>query len=157
MAGEIAIYDPRDADASELSELRAANKELAAALRRANQDSAHARTESARALSALRKQLSPLYRALQGVFGELEAAGGDDTFTDTANPRVSKVWEAWKSRVGSGPAKIIDALLLHGEMNTQQLSIATGRHRTTIPGDIHKLNKAGLLNKNGGRFSLKEL
>jgi hypothetical protein len=33
----------------------------------------------------------------------------------------------------------------------------TGVHRNSIPAMIYKLNKAGLLNKNGGRFSLKQL
>jgi DNA-binding IclR family transcriptional regulator len=40
---------------------------------------------------------------------------------------------------------------------TEQLSIATGLHRTTIPKLIYELNKAGLIDKSGGRFSLKQL
>lgn len=159
MAGEIAIYDPHGADASELSELRAANKELAAALRRANQDAAQARTESARALSALRKQLSPLYRALQGVFGELDSAGiaEDNAMPSASNPRTDAIWASWKSKFPGKPAMIIDALRLHREMNTSQIAIAIGSSRGNVPPMISKLNKAGLLQKNGVMFSLKEL
>lgn len=158
MAGEIAIYDPREADASEISELRAANKELAAALRRANQETAQARSESARALSALRKQLSPLYLALQGVFGELDRAGVEDSAASpTTNPRTDAIWASWKSKFPGKPAMIIDALRLHREMNTSQIAIAIGSSRGNVPPMIFKLNKAGLLQKNGNMFSLKEL
>jgi hypothetical protein len=115
-------------------------------------------------MAPLRRQLTPLYRALQSVFSELDAAGvveetiGYASSTNNpAPPRTSAVWESWKSRMPGGPAKIIDALLVHGEMNTQQLAIATGVHRNSVPAMIFKLNKAGLLNKNGGRFSLKAL
>ena len=104
-------------------------------------------------------ELTPLYRALQAVFGELDHAGVDDgpsVSSPAQNPRTSAVWDSWKSKVGAA-GKLIEALRLHGEMNTQQLAIATGLHRTTIPKHIYTLNKAGLLNKNGGRFSLKSL
>jgi hypothetical protein len=109
----------------------------------------------------LMKFLTPLYQGLQMMFGHMEAMGVSASQTSTASgetdPRTKAVWDNWKQKLGEGPAKIIDALLLHREMNTQQLAIATQYHRTTIPALIFKLNKAGLLNKNGGRFSLKEL
>lgn len=147
-----------ETDAQELSDLRGEVRVLRAELSNAKRDLAYAQRESAQALGALRKQLAPLYRALQAVFGELDAAGVDESAPlSSASPRTSAVWESWKSRLPGGPAKIIDALLLHNEMNTQQLAIATGVHRNSIPAMIYKLNKAGLLNKNGGRFSLKAL
>lgn len=77
--------------------------------------------------------------------------------TVQVDDRQSKVWESWKQRLGGSCAKVIDALLTHKDLNTQQLAIATGLHRTTIPNLIFRLNKAGLINKNGGRFSLKSL
>lgn len=147
------VENPRDDRIAELEdEVTRLRVDVSSARREASQ----AGREATRALSALRQQLNPLYRALQDVFGELNAAGTEDA-APTVNARTSVVWDSWKSRLGEGPAKIIDALLLHGEMNTQQLAIATGYHRTTVPGLIHKMNKAGLLNKNGGRFSLKAL
>lgn len=143
----------------EVAALREELRKVQAALLAAQREARHGREEMVRALSALRRQLSPLYRALQAVFGELDAAGIEDMPTPTQtvrHSRVSVVWESWKSKLGAA-GKLIDALLVHGELNTQQLAIATGLHRTTIPKHIYTLNKAGLLNKNGGRFSLKEL
>lgn len=145
---------PENDDA--LRELRDENRELRDQLREARAEITIAKRESARALSALRQQLNPLYRALQAVFGEIEASGISDDGPAPTNARIAAVWENWKSKVGSS-AKLIDALLLHGEMNTSQLSVATGFHRTTIPAHVFKLNKLGLLNKNGGKFSLKQL
>lgn len=152
------VEDDRDA---KIADLQHYVVELQGEVSRAQREAAQARKESAAALSALRRQLSPLYKALQAVFGELDAAGGvdaGDTYADNPLPtRTSAVWESWKARLPGGPAKIIDALLVHKEMNTQQLAIATGIHRNSIPAMIFKLNKAGLINKNGGLFSLKTL
>jgi hypothetical protein len=157
--GQVEITDDAAIDA-----LEAEIRDLKQDLRRAQQVARDAQANAAAALAPLRRQLTPLYRALQSVFGELDAAGvveetlGYSSSTNNpAPPRTSAVWESWKSRMPGGPAKIIDALLVHGEMNTQQLAIATGVHRNSIPAMIFKLNKAGLLNKNGGRFSLKAL
>lgn len=109
----------------------------------------------------LRGALTPLYVALQQVFGDLDAMGidaPDQSQQETSiPPRVSAMWVEWKTKLGEGPAKVIDALLTHRELNTQQLAMATRYHRTTIPKIIYTLNKAGLINKNGGKFSLKEL
>ena len=154
------VIDSDDENREVEADLRDEIRRLKAELLATRRDLDHAHAEATRALSSLRKQLGPLYRALQAVFGELEAAGVDDDPTFTAegtSPRTTAVWASWKSRLPGGPAKIIDALLLHHEMNTQQLAIATGVHRNSIPAMIYKLNKAGLLNKNGGRFSLKSL
>lgn len=133
-------------------EIRGLQQELATARQE--------RHNTNRAMATLRQQLAPLYRALQAVFGELDAAGAGDLADATsapANPRMSAVWESWKSRLGVGPAKCIDALLLHGDLNTAQLAIATGYHRNTVPQYVSALHKAGLIDKHGGRFVLKAL
>lgn len=109
----------------------------------------------------LRKQLEPLYNALKSIWGELEEISPADATASPQAPQAGKsaaVWEAWKGRLGATVAKGIDALMIHGELNTQQLAIATGLNRNTITNTvILKLNKAGLINKVGGRFSLKQL
>jgi hypothetical protein len=121
------------------------------------------RNRSAKTLRAqgrLHQELSGLYRALKGVMEELPdeeeipsvASGGA-----VPSPRNAAVWNAWKERLGGQAAKVIDALILHGEMNTTQLVIATGVPRSTMPSIIFRLNKASLINKNGRNFSLKEL
>lgn len=142
---------------SELEALRDEVRRLNVDLSAARREASNARRDADRAMAELRRQLGPLYKAMQMVFGELDAAGIEDSSGPApSNARVSAVWDSWKSRVGSS-AKVIDALLLHGEMNTGQLAVATGFHRTTIPAHVFKLNKLGLLNKNAGRFSLKKL
>jgi len=133
-------------------EVRRLRRELAMA----NGEIAKAKSEAAKATAALRKQLAPLYRALQSVFGELDAIGSNES-ESAPSPRVSAVWEAWKSKLGPQCARAIDALMLHSEMDTTRLAIAMGTNRRNIPNIIYKLNQAGLINKNGGRFSLKQL
>lgn len=141
-----------------IAELEEELRETRASLSAANREVQQAKNEGARALAALRRQLSPLYRALQAVFGELDAAGTDDTSSATApDSRTAAIWNAWKTRLGGQCAKVIDALLVQTDMNTTQLAIAIGTHRNNIPNLIFKLNKAGLINKSGGRFSLKSL
>ena len=135
-----------------------ADAELAA--RRAHEDADCA-------LSRLRRQLSPLYQALQAVFGELDAAGIVDSSPVSPTPpnasgapvdaRIAAVWANWKEKLPGYPARIIDALLLHGELNTSQLALACQCKSQRISEGMVKLNKAALVNKNGGRFSLKQL
>jgi chromosome segregation ATPase len=151
---------PKDRKISELeAELRQVRRELADA----ELEASRAREDSSRALSMLRGQLSPLYRALQAVFGELDAAGVSDTSSrsDRDQPmqseRVSAVWEAWKKKLPPGCGKIIDALLIHSDLNGTQICVAAQIGKGSLHGLIYKLNKAGLINKNGGRFSLKQL
>ena len=146
-------------------------KELEADLRtrtRERDDAAlearRAREDANRALSMLRHQLTPLYRALQGVFGELDAAGVTEnhhpepgTATTAAAPKNVAVWQAWKEKFPPAVGKVIDALLLHGEMNHSQIKIAARLGSSTVTDCVYKLNKAGLINKNGGKVSLKQL
>jgi hypothetical protein len=144
--GVVVEEDERDA---EIRRLRRSWRET-------QEELAKVRRDSTRALAELRRQLGPLYRALQGVFGELDAVGPSDA-APHLDSRRQAVWENWKSKLHGYPARIIDALLLHGEMNTSQLAIAVGCHKQRISEGISRLHKAGLINKNAGRFSLKEL
>lgn len=149
--------DVEPVDDSYEQELREERDALREELRRVRADLAEARRGTAHALGALRKQLNPLYRALQSVFGELDAVGLDDSQPAAMPSRTSAVWENWKSRMPGRPAQIIDALLLHGAMNSTQIAIAIGIHRNNVPPLIFKLNKAGLIDKNGTKYSLKQL
>lgn len=140
----------------EVADLRQQVKELQSDLAMARSETRAAQREAVRAVSALRKELSPLYRSLQAVFGEIDAVVGDEE-SASPSPRSSAVWENWKSKMRGQAAEIIDALLLHKEMTAQQIAIAIGIHKKNVPQLIFKLNKAGLINKNGDRFSLKTL
>lgn len=150
-----------DVTSEELRALEEEVKRLRRELAMANGEIAKAKSDSARALGALRKQLAPLFRALQAVFGELDAAGLEDApaASGGGSSRVSAVWESWKQKLGSNtaPARVIDALLQHGELNVAQLKVAAKMANQTVYDAIHRLNKLGLINKNGGRFSLKSL
>lgn len=148
----------RDAD---LAALRDQIGRLHAELRTARAEAAAAKRQADQALSALRNQLSPLYRALQSVFGELDAAGVEESAperTTGGDARLKAIWTSWKERLGPTCAKVIDALLLQPEMTNRQIAVAIGTGRIqTIYDAVAKMNKVSLLTKNGDRYSLKQL
>lgn len=146
--------DDRD---EQIADLQRELRETRAELLRAKADATQAKQETARAVSALRRQLTPLYRALQAVFGELDAAGVEDMPSPTSPSRTDPRWESWKQKMSGRPAEIIDLLLLHGEMNRNQLMAAMHVGKDVVRVTLSRLNVAGLLDKNGGRFSLKQL
>jgi hypothetical protein len=161
--GDGSIIDLEPEDDPRLEALRLELRQLKRALSDAQIEAERAREDANRALSALRRQLSPLYRALQAVFGELDAAGVDDASPPTAptasqpTTRASAIWESWKQKMPGRPAEFITILLAHGEMNVEQLKIAARCGTTAVYETTGKLNKAGLLHKNGGKYSLKPI
>ena len=111
-------------------------------------------------IGRLREALTPVYNGLQLIFGEIEATGvtgGVSSGTATPDSRVNAVWESWKQKLGGKQAEFITVLLTHGEMSAMQLKITTKSAKKTVYDTIFKLNKAGLIDKNGGKFSLKQL
>ena len=115
-----------------------------------------------RGAQRLREVLSPLHEAIGMVFGEIDAMGIEAPAQTSApggvDTRKAAVWEDWKSRLGGFAAKAIDALLLHGELSTDQMMIhlRTSR-RQTVHDTVSKLNKAGIIAKRDGKVSLKAL
>lgn len=109
----------------------------------------------------MRNTLSPLYQALQLLFGDMEELGYTPGAENSAGakgaPQHSAVWDSWKQKLGGKTAEAIDVLALHGEMNAEQLRIHLRCARTHIYNVIGALNKAGIIHKNGGRVSLKQL
>jgi len=153
-------------DEDDVMDYAAENRRLRLALAAAQE--AQARTErdlrSAQAsIVVLRKQLTPLYRALQAVFGEIDAAGvtpdQPEVVASSQAPRVSALWEEWKVKlgVGSSASRMIDALLVHGELSVAQLIVAMKAAKQTVYDAASRLNRVGLINKNGGKYSLKKL
>lgn len=159
--------DVEDPKTQRIAELETENRTLRRDLADAQVEADRAREDANRALAMLRRQLSPLYRALQAVFGELDAAGIAEDASPSASrtsesgveSRVAAVWESWKEKLGrdTGPSRVIDALLQHGELNVAQLKVAGKMATQTVYDSTSKLNRLGLLNKNGGRYSLKKL
>lgn len=109
----------------------------------------------------LRRTTLPLYRALQKVHGDLDAmAISDDTSAPTAVMPAAKsdAWSQWKQKLPGWPAKIIDALLAHGELSTAQLVVAAQCSRKqTIYDTMSKLGRLGLVRSVGGKYSLTDL
>jgi hypothetical protein len=120
----------------------------------ARRETSQAKRESARALAALRKQLSPLYQALQMVFGELDALPADEPVAQTVS---RSAWDEWKQRLGPSCAKVIDTLLLGGEMTITSICVAAKIGKRTAYTATSKMGQAGILLRNGGKFSLKKL
>jgi len=105
------------------------------------------------AVDTLRMTLQPLYSGLRLIFEQIDASGVESP----TKARNSAVWESWKQKLSGTAAKAIDVLHLHGEMNGEQLRIHLGCATRTCYNIIGELNKAKLIDKNGGRISLKEL
>jgi len=105
----------------------------------------------------LRTVLNPLYQALRHIFGEIDAMGVSEGAGTQVNSRVSAAWDQWKQKLGGQPAKAIDILMVHGAVTQTQLRVLIGCANGSIAGIVCVLNKAGLINKNGGKISLKEL
>lgn len=156
--------DPHDV---EMDALRMENRRLRRELSDAQVETERAREDANRALGALRRQLSPLYLAMQAVFGELDAANITDAPSEApraaearaseTDPRIKAVWDSWKSRLPPAAGKVIDALMLHGELSPVQLKVAGRMGTSTVSFALAKLNGAGLLTKNGGKYSLKQI
>ncbi len=145
-----------DMGGSDTDSLRDENRELRSELQQARRDIEKIKHEVGRSVSELRRQLTPLYRALQAVFGEMDEIGDYDS-PSAPNSKTAAVWDAWKTRIGGQPAKLIDAFLLHGEMTAAQIAIAIHVNPKNVAQVVHKLNRAGLIQKNGNLYALKKL
>lgn len=145
------VPNPQSQIESLQRELYVRNRQLAeteAALRRE-------RTKNAsieQGVQKLREVLGPLFNGLKLIYNEVDSMGFGDI-----SAASSPVWDSWKQKLGGQTAEAIDILSLHGEMNAEQLRIHLRCARTHVYNVISRLNKAGIINKNGGRISLKEL
>lgn len=140
----------------QIERLRNRIEELEGELEVSRVEARNAKRGAERAVSALRQQLSPLYQALRAVFGEMDAVIPESN--NGSGPQAkSDVWEKWKRQLGGKPAEFIAAMQEHGEMTIPQLRVATHSGQQTCYDVTSKLNKLGLINKNGGKYSLKSL
>lgn len=112
----------------------------------------------------LRQLLGPLHNALKELFGEMETISGGGDFspqtertTSDADARKIAVWQSWKSKLGGVNASFIQGLLEHGTMTAPQLRVVCKCHIQSVYDAATKLKSLGLINKNGGKYSLKEL
>ncbi len=153
-------------DQAELEKLRRENHDLKRQLKDEREQSQEAirdarkqSLQAVRAQSKLKSVLSPIYQAFQMIFDELEGIDLGEGMQPNAyvdGPSREK-WEIWKRKLPGKPAEFIQALLEHGELNSAQLKSLTHSGTSTVPQIIYKLNSLGLINKNGGRYSLKQI
>jgi hypothetical protein len=128
--------------------------------RRDLEDRTRERDQHARTIANLRDILSPLHRGLRALFGEIELAGIEDVVAP-ANGSVPKPkaedprWQSYKTRFAGVGAKIIDALLIHGEMRQTALAKFVGHHYDTVSKVARELRSAGALTSDGGVLRLK--
>jgi hypothetical protein len=108
-------------------------------------------------VSRLRSALTPLYQALQQIYGDIDAMEINPESGSGMDPRKAAVWEDWKRKMPGIPARFIEALMLHGELTQTQLRLHAKCAQGSVAGVVSQLWKAGLINKNGGKISLKEL
>jgi|HubBroStandDraft_6_1064221.scaffolds.fasta_scaffold294408_2 hypothetical protein len=161
---EGAFTDP-NSHPDDLPELQLRVARLERELEDARREVRATKNESAEAkiaMGSLRAILSPLYGALQRVFGELEVAGVDtDSAAGPAPPgfqqKKTAAWQLWIDKLPGKRAEFIRALLDHGEMTREQIKVATKSGNTTVSDTISKLKGMGLVEKNGDKYSLKEL
>jgi ribosomal protein L29 len=139
-----------------ISQLQAENDRLNDELTRLRVELARTQNEGAHAISNLRRILAPLYQGLQQIFGEIDRVSLEADLP-TTDVRKSAAWDLWKQKLGGKQAEFIQALLDHGEMTAVQLKITTRCGQQTVYDTIFKLNRLGLINKNGGKISLKQL
>ena len=118
---------------------------------------ARAQGDIERRAAAAKRTLKPLYGFMRALFDELD--GFEEDAGSTALPqRVSAVWDSWISKLGGKSAEFIKAMLEHQHpIILQQLRVATHTGRSTVPQIIYKLNQLRLINKENGKYSLKQL
>lgn len=151
-------------EADDSTRLRREIAGLEQELREAKREAEEARQSAAdavQAISALRRQLEPLHKSLKMIFGEISRVdAGKETGEPSASENTSRFTNAklemMKRQLGGRQAEFIE-FLQHGEMTTAELAAAAHCHRDTVAQVILKLNRAGLIEKNGNKFSLKDL
>lgn len=112
------------------------------------------------ALQAVQSQFEPWHKAINrlfDIFEEVGVRGGAPVVTGPANAQSSPVWQSWKSRLGGKASEFIDLLLIHREMTAAQIMAAAKCGKRTVYDVTYTMNKAGILSKNGSRYSLKDL
>lgn len=143
--------DVEGAGLDEIQRLNDRIEELEAELRLARLQAANAKREATLAMGNLKKQLSPLYRALQMVFGELEAVGDD-------MQGGGGKWDVVKQRLAPRLREAVDLLLIQGSMKRTQMAAALKMDYSNCTKNvIGALLRQGLLTDDNGQLRLKEL
>ncbi len=102
----------------------------------------------------IRARFEPDHQMFQDLFGDMDRVAVSGNHHQNAD-----VYEPWKERLGGGMAKMIDALLKHGELTRTQLATVAGlsSNSGTYSNYISKLNSNGLLEKEGDKLRLRKI
>jgi uncharacterized coiled-coil protein SlyX len=100
----------------------------------------------------LRRELAPLKRAIDRVFGIMDAAGVVEESGSTPNPGK---WELVKKRLTGKDVEVIDLLLVQGAMTVSNIANALRCSGEAARQRVDKLRGQGLLVKNGREVTLK--
>jgi hypothetical protein len=148
-------------DPEEINRIRREMRGLEQELRDAKDEATRAKQASSDAITAIRamrKQLEPLFLSLKILFGEISRVDAEAVSTErgTSNPGIlSSKMEMIKKSLGGRQSEFIDCLA-HGPMTIAQLVAATKCAKKTGYDVIYRLTRAGLIDKVGGNYSLKE-
>jgi hypothetical protein len=119
-----------------------------------------ASADSIQAIRALRKLLDPFHTVLRMIYGEISRIDvgqiGVESNGNNSASVLSPKWQMLKTKLGGRQAEFID-LLQHGPMTAAQLRAAAHCDIRTAYSVIERMKAGGLLDKNGGKFSLKDL
>jgi hypothetical protein len=101
------------------------------------------------ALDTIRKALEPEYRAMQRLFSEIDA-----TVTNAVD--VSR-YDVWKASLGSGEWKLLEFFIEKKKLQAQQIGILLGKSHETCRLYRGKLQRAGLIKKEGNFYVLQDI
>jgi hypothetical protein len=96
------------------------------------------------------EQVVRIFRGVAAVFSS-DGSTPQPSVAGGTNPK----WEALKKAFPGRCSELIDTLIAHGPLRTSQIAAIMRSDPRTVTQLIHKLNKAGGIEKNGGKFSLK--
>lgn len=148
-----------------IEKLRSENRRMSEELRLAKLALETVKSETGAVMEGvneLRNLLTPLYRGLRLTFGEMDAL---PTSTPTANgshavsnPKLA-IWQKWIDKFGAASlnARFIMALLEHGQMTATQIRVVMQCATNSVFNTATRLKGLGLIEKSGGKYSLREL
>jgi 3-oxoacyl-[acyl-carrier-protein] synthase III len=142
-----------------IASLETENRELKDKIEEMRLEAQQANKAVEQGVGELRRVLLPLHQAMRLVFGEIDriAPVGESYHSNPQSDKKRAIWESWKKKLGGQQANFIDALLEHGQMTAAQLRVAMHCGRDAVYQVASKLGKLGLVEQNGGKYSLKEL
>lgn len=159
----------RDELAEEVESLRLQVKGLKQELRDANDALEAAKNQSSasvKALKVIRNVFEGQHRALQIVFGELDAAGIEadsaapgtpvSSAQSSLGPPNPAAYNAWKQQLPPGCGKIIDALIVQ-PLSQKQMTTVCKMHYDTVGKYLKMLSANSLVNHDGRLYRLNRL